>query len=159
MSGSLKWWVNRKSRLGMSPAACRPPEVNGREWWTTPPVMAPQPEHLEYVVQYQLEISRMPPSDRRTALQSHVSAWLKAARRLLHEQVESTRGDLHTTDGLIVAARGLVLKMKGEIWRCGGKAPDDLAEVLQALDARAHEIRRRRAVESSKRTSQPRSAP
>lgn len=152
MAGPLKWWANRKSRIGLSPSALKPPHVNGKEWWTTPPIAPPQPEHIEYAIRYQLNVACMPPSEHRNQLQQHIAAWLTAARQLLHESVESTRGDLHTTDGLIIAAHKLVQKLAGDVVRLGGRIPGDLDAVAQALGARAARARRERGTELAKRS-------
>jgi hypothetical protein len=156
VSGPLTWWANRKSRIGLSPAALKPPHVHGKEWWTTPPIAPPQPEHIEYVVQYLLELQRASGSRERNTLLAHASAWLRAARQLLHEQVESQRGDLHTTDGLIVAAERTLQILMCKCGKAGLLSADEDAEfkaVRQALVARADRVKRERAIEASKRAT------
>ncbi len=158
MSGPFTWWANRKSRIGLSPAALKPPHVNGKEWWTTPPVAPPQPEYIEYAVQFLRDVQARPQTPDRDALLGRISDWLRAARRLLNEQIESQRGDLLTTDGLIVASVFAVATLIGKCIQAGLLTPDELdrmSEVKQALQARAHRIRRERAIESSKRVSRP----
>lgn len=158
VSGPLTWWANRKSRIGMSPAALKPPHVNGKEWWTTPPTALPQPEHIEYAVAFMREVQLRPQTSDRDALLGHISDWLKMARRLLHEEVESQRGDLHTTDGLIVAAGIAMQRLLCKCGKAGLLTPDEdreFCEVRQALVARSARISRERALKSSKRVSRP----
>lgn len=155
MSGPFAWWANRKSRIGASYAAIKPPHAHGREWWTSPPTAMPQPEHIEYVVQYQLEVLRMPGSEEKNALLGHIKAWMRAARRLMHEEGRVVRPDLKTTDGLLLAALGTIHKLSGLVYAAGVKIPDHVQEVEEALDARCSRIRRDRAVQSSKTVSRP----
>jgi hypothetical protein len=153
MSGPITWWANRKSKIGLSPVAKKPPpNGNGREWWTTPPIAPPQPEHMEYAVQFQLEVIRMPPSERRNQLQTHIGAWMRAAQRLLSETTASIHGDLCTTDGLLLAARRLLMQLKHNIELSGGDLPDDADRILEALSARCSRITRERGVELAKRS-------
>lgn len=152
MSGPLTWWANRKSRIGLSPAALKPPHVHGKEWWTTPPIAPPQPEHMEYAIQFQLEVARMAPSEQRNQLQAHLGAWIRAARRLLNENIATVRGDLCTTDGLLLATRGLLLQLKRDVALAGGTLPDDTDRVMDALEARCSKIKRERAVEMARRS-------
>lgn len=156
MSG-LSWWANRKSRIGVTPKALPPPHLpNGREWWTTPPVACPQPEHIEYVVQYQIELTRARRSGQKHEMQKRVADWLRAARRLLHEEKQAPeRADLQTTDGLIVAANTAMHRMRGRIYGLGGEVTKDVEEVMNAIHGRAEKIRRERAMDSAKRRSLP----
>lgn len=159
MSGPLTWWANRKSRIGLSPAALKPPHVHGKEWWTTPPIAPPQPEHMEYVMQFHREVQSQPQTADRDALLGRVSDWIRVARRLLNEQIDSQRGDLLTTDGLIVAAVHAIGTLIGKCVTAGVITPDELeqvGEVKQALQSRAMRIKRERAIESSKRAVRPR---
>lgn len=166
MSGPLAWWANRKSRIGVSPAALPPPHEPGKPWWTVPPTAVPQPEHIEYVVQFmrQLQAGGKLPNGRnwpRNAMLGKCSDWLRAARQLLHEQVESQHGDLHTTDGLLVRAARTYGMLLAKCCHAGVLGTDELeefGEVKQALEARAARVRRERAVESSKR-AEPVAAP
>lgn len=153
MSAGLSWWANRKSRMGMKPSAKPPPHLpGGREWWTSPPTMCPQPEHIEYVVQYQAELSRLRNGRERQEMQKRVGDWLKAARRLLHEEAQAPeRADLHTTDGLIVAACSALFKMRSRIYGLGGEVDEDVRQICDAVQGRAAKIRRERAMESAKR--------
>lgn len=154
MSGPFVWWQNRKSRMGMKPSAKAPPHEPGKPWWTTPPTTLPQPEYIEYVVQFACELMQQRPSAKRNAMQAYVGAWLKAARRLLHEEkYMPNRADLHTTDGLIVAASGAMQKMRSRIYGLGGDLSEDVVQVLEAMQGRADKIRRERAMESAKRAS------
>ena len=157
MSGHFAWWANRKSKIGLSPAACPAPHFpNGNPWWTTPPVAVPQPEHIEFAVQYLLEVQRRPPNRETQALVAHVSAWLRTVRQLLHEHIEADQGELHTTDGLIIAAERTFYQLKSQIIRLGGEIEERWEQVHEALRARSHEARRRRA---TSRLSAPISAP
>jgi hypothetical protein len=144
------WWANRKSRIGLSAIAREPPPVAlGKPWWTTPPIAAPDPAQIEYVVQYQLEIMRRPPSDARNARITSVSAWLRAARRLLHERVQCERGDLATPDGALVVANRLLHSLIGRCVTAGMLDGDELAEARetkQAIAAHVARIRRERSL-------------
>lgn len=151
VSGPLVWWANRKSKIGLSPAALKPPHLPGQEWWTTPPTAPPQPEHIEYVVQFKLQLMRMKPSNRKNVMQGHVGAWLEAARRLLHESGEGIRGDLLTTDGLLLSALALLREMAARGKDMGKPLPEQFDEVVNALRSRCYRIQRERAVELSKR--------
>ena len=156
MSG-LSWWANRKSHIGVTPKALPPPHLpNGREWWTTPPVACPQPEHIEYVVNYQAELTRMRNGRAKQEMQKRVGDWLRAARRLLHEEKQAPeRADLHTTDGLIVAACRALFKMRSHIYGLGGEVDDEVRQICDAVQGRAERVRRERAMESAKRRSVP----
>ncbi len=148
MSGPLVWWANRKSRIGVSPAAITPPHVHGMPWWCAPPIAPPQPEHIEYVVEYQHTTQSQAQTVERDALLGRIATWLKAARRLLHEQVESQRGDLHTTDGLLVESWKTITHLIATCHRAGLLTVEERAcvdAVHQALQARSARIRRERA--------------
>lgn len=146
MSGHFSWWANRKSRIGMSPSALPAPHLpSGKPWWSAVPMAAPQPEHIEYAIQYMLELQRMSPTKQTHVLMAHVGTWIRAARRLLHERVESDRGELHTTDGLIIAAVHAIGAMATRIRLLGGDVDERWYEIKQALEARASEAKRRRA--------------
>jgi hypothetical protein len=152
MATPFAWWASRKSRNGMRPLAKTPPHLpGGRPWWTTPPTAPPQPEHIEYVAQYMAQLYLAPPSDRRNAMMKYVADWMRAARRLLHEEMQAPgRADLHTTDGLIVAACTALHKMRSRIYGLGGEVDEEITEVCDAVHGRAAKIRRERAMVSSK---------
>lgn len=155
MAGPFVWWANRKSKHGMQVSAKAPPHLpNGREWWTRPPTSMPQPEHIEYVVQFMLELLARKPSRHTNAMQSYVAAWLRAARSLLHEEAQSpARADLHTTDGLIIAAAAATRQLCASLVSRGGSIPGDVQDVVDALDGRATRLRRQRGIESAKTRS------
>lgn len=158
MSGPLVWWANRKSRMGMKPSAIKPPHKPGKEWWTNPPTTVPQPEHMEYVAQYQLQLMAQPPSEKRQLLMMHLSAWWRAARQVLHEEMTSEfRADLCTTDGICIAAEDALKAALVALSDAGVKPGDErrerVREVLHALQRRNTKVRRERAIESSKRRS------
>lgn len=140
------WWENRKSRIGMSPIAKEPPPfANGKPWWTSPPIAAPMPEHIEYVVNYKAQLLAQPQDTTRDALIAKVNVWLGAAKRRAHEEMQSpARADLQTTDGLIVAASSALQKMRGRIYGLGGVVTDDVKEIIDAVLGRADRIRRER---------------
>lgn len=147
MSGPLVWWANRKSRLGLSPVAKEPPPKSpGRPWWTTPPTAPPLVEHMEYVVQFRATLVGQKQSRRRDQMIVHVNAWLAAARRQLHYAQQSPhRTDLHTTDGVIVAASRAMQKMRILIIGLGGDVDEEVAETIQVVHGRAERIRHERA--------------
>jgi hypothetical protein len=160
MAGPLVWWANRKSKLGLSPVAKEPPpKTLGKPWWTEPPTTLPQPEHLEYAVQFQLEVMRMPHSDKKNALLGHLGAWMRAARRLLHEEsYNPERADLGTTDGLLIAADDALHEAITKLNKLtnNGRAMSERAmQTQRALQRRTSKLRRDRALESSKTVSQP----
>lgn len=144
----MSWWANRKSRIGMSPIARKPPPfANGKAWWTSPPIAAPMPEYIEYVIGYQLELARTKPSDARNTMQKHVAEWLRTARRLLHEDMQTPeRPDLQTTEGLLFGCFEALHKAKSLIVALGGTIPAEVEEVHSALNGRTAKIRRERAV-------------
>jgi hypothetical protein len=152
-NGSTEWWLNRKSRIGHSPAAKAPPHVNGEPWWTTPPVSAPEPEFIEYAVAYRQELitklngSRGPERRKVDELVRFVNTWLNAARRLLHERLQAPeRADLHTTDGLIIAASRALHMMRSRIYGLGGEVDEEIRAIMDAVQARADGLRRERAL-------------
>lgn len=154
MAGPFAWWANRKSRIGMSPAARKPPHLPGREWWTDPPTTLPQPEHIEFVAQFATELMERKQGHQRDRLLHACSLWMKAARRLLHETYEDVKhGDLVTTDGLILATHQLVLRMTGKACAGGFVIGERDQATIDALHARAHKLGRERAIEASKRVS------
>lgn len=154
MSGPFVWWANRKSRLGMQPSARKPPHLPGKEWWTDPPTMLPQPEHIEYVVKFHSEVMQRPQTLHRDALLGAISAWMKFARRLLHEEYENVKhGDVLSTDGLILAVHQLLLRTIGKAVRQGYVVDERDQAIIDALHARAHKLGRIRAEESCKRVS------
>ncbi len=154
MSGPLKWWANRKSKIGMTLAARKPPHIPGRQWWTDPPKTIPQPECIEYAVQYQLEIMRMPASQERNALQAHVGAWLRSARRLLHEEMQShDRADLHTTDGLLIAADDAIRSAILACHKAGVRLDESVFDVHHELRRSCSKLRRERAEVSARTVS------
>jgi hypothetical protein len=106
VAGPFVWWANRKSKNGLRPLAKAPPHLpNGKPWWTTPPTMLPQPEHIEYVSQFMAEVMSRPGSDERNAIVKHLSDWMAVARRLFHEEWHlKQHTDLATTDGIVEAA-------------------------------------------------------
>jgi hypothetical protein len=148
MAGPFVWWANRKSRLGLSPNAREPaPKLPGRPWWTDPPVSAPVPEHIEYVQRFTTEVMGQRGSAQRDLLLRHLSQWMKAAQRLLHENAHSaTMADLNTTDGLWVAVSSAMHKMRSRIYGLGGVVDDDITEVMRIVQSRAEKIRRERAL-------------
>lgn len=154
MSGPMRWWLNRKSKLGLAPSARMPPHLPGKPWWTDPPTTIPQPEHIEFVIQFMTELQRGRQSQQTQALMSACSAWMRAARRLLHETFENEKhGDLVTTDGLILAVHQLVHRMTGKA-KAGGYAIDERDQAtIDALNARAAKVGRERAVDACKRVS------
>lgn len=146
MRTHASWWANRKSRIGVSPAAKIPPHLpGGKPWWSSQPVAAPQPEHIEYAVAFMMELMRMPPNKEVDVMRQHVGAWLKAARGMLHEHVEADHGELHTTDGLIIATARAFKAAMSRIHHLGGASDERWYQISQALEARSHEARRRRA--------------
>lgn len=150
VSGPLTWWANRKSQMGLKPSARCPPHHPGKPWWTTPPITVPQPEHIEYVAQFQLDVLRRPPSDARNAMLAHVAAWMRAARRLLHEHSYAPdRADLHTTDGLLIAADDAIKSVILTRHKHGVRLDDSIIEVHRAIQRRCTALRRQRAVESA----------
>jgi hypothetical protein len=151
------WWANRKSRIGVSPAAKPPPHLPGNKaWWTSPPTAAPQPEYIEYVVQFQTELMASRNSRNKQAMLQYVSNWLRAARRLLHEEMQAPeRADLQTTDGLIVAASRALQKMRSRIYGLGGEVDDEVRQICDAVQGRAEKVRRERAMESAKHKATP----
>ncbi len=154
--GPLTWWANRKSKIGMSPAARKPPHLPGKEWWTDPPTTIPQPEHIEFVAQYQRQVMAMPASQNKNALLAHCSAWMKAARRLLHEESYSPdRADLGTTDGLLIASDNAIRLAILTCHKAGVRLDQEVIEVHKALQRKCTKLRRERAIESSKRVSMP----
>lgn len=92
----------------------------------------------------------------RQEMQKRIADWLKAARRLLHEEKQAPdRADLHTTDGLIVAANRALNRMRSRIYGLGGVVDEEIDQVMQVMNGRADKIRRERAIESAKRRSAP----
>jgi hypothetical protein len=156
-NGHTEWWLNRKSRIGLAPAARPPPHLpSGEPWWTQPPTSAPEPEFLEYVMSYRRQLiaemagARRQRSKEIAALLSHVNDWITEARRLLHERVQAPdRADLHTTDGLLVAASRQMNRMRILIVGLGGQVDEEVAATMQAVQARADEVRRRRATDAA----------
>jgi hypothetical protein len=108
---------------------------------------------MEYAISFHLEVMRMPPSHERAVLQAHLGSWIRAARQLLSESVASIRGDLCTTDGLLLAARGLLLKLKRDVALSGCPLPADTDRIMEALQARSSKIKRERAVEMARRST------
>lgn len=147
MGGHFTWWANRKSRMGLQASAKKPPHIHGREWWTTPPVSAPEPCHLEYAVEFFQELQRRRRTAEVVSLIANVSAWIRTARRLLHERIESDDGDLHTTDGLIIAADRAMKRLRA-FAVSNGMTSDELEklnDVMNAVRSRADKARRERA--------------
>ena len=145
-------WANRKSRMGLKPSAKPPPHLPGnKEWWTSPPTSVPQPEHLEYVAQFMTALMGREPSRSRDMMMRYVSEWMRVARRILHEEAQAPeRADLHTTDGLMVAASGALQKMRSRIYGLGGDVDDEIKQICDAIQGRAEKVRRERALESAK---------
>lgn len=135
-----RWWANRKSRLGLSPAAKPPPHVHGRPWYTEPTVGSLDPGHMEYVVRAMRLAEQGPPSRDAQALVIACAQWIRASRRLIHEHVDD--GDLCTTDGLIIAAETAMREMLKMIPKSSRNA--DWIKVRDALSARAAKARRHR---------------
>jgi len=161
MSGPLTWWANRKSRIGITPVAMKPPHLPGKEWWTTPPTAVPQPEHIEFVVQFMRELQTNHRGRETHVMLGRCSDWLRVARQLLHEQVESQRGDLRTTDGLLIVAAVWIGRLAGRCATAGLLTPEqqvEIDELKQALGARSARAKRERAIESAK-TAAPCSVP
>jgi hypothetical protein len=156
MAGPLTWWASRKSRMGMKPSAKKPPHAPGKEWWTDPPTTLPQPEHIEYVEQYRIGVMAMPNGRERQELLARIGAWMRAARRLLHEEFESQKhGELNTTDGIVMAVSQLLKRTIGPAIAGGYKIDEYDQEVINAIHGRATKTARLRALESSKRVSMP----
>ena len=151
-----QWWLNRKSKLGLRPLAKKPPHLPGEEWWTDPPTTIPQPEHIEYVVEFQMTIHNMKGGKHKTNLQARVGAWLKAARRLLHEEmIHPDRADLHTTDGILIAAENALREALLFTHGLGYQLPGDCKIVLDVLQRRNDKTRNARAIDSAKHVSIP----
>jgi hypothetical protein len=156
-NGVNEWWLNRKSRLGLTPAAKPAPHLpKGEPWWTEPPVAAPEPEWIEYAIAYRRELRARLVGARGEhllevqALLGCVNDWLAKARRLLHERVQAPeRSDLHTTEGLLIAASRALHKMRSRIYGLGGEADAEIEQIMQAVQARADESRRRRATDAA----------
>ena len=156
MSGPFVWWANRKSKMGLKPSAKAPPHLIGRPWWTTPPTTLPQPEHIEYVTQFFANLLAQPPSDERNAMQTYISQWMKAARRLLHEEMYAPeRADLHTTDGLLIASDDAIKLAILTCHKAGIKLDQSIIEVHKALQYRCTSLRRERAVVSAHHRTTP----
>lgn len=146
MSTHATWWANRKSRIGLSPAARPAPHTpDGRPWWTAPPVAPPQPEHIEFAVRFMMELRLRQPSAETNLLMQNVGNWLKRARQLLHEHVEADRGELATTDGLMVAAARVMNQMAGHIGTAGGQILPEWERVMDVVRKRAARAKRERA--------------
>lgn len=146
MSTHASWWANRKSRIGLSPAARPAPHLpGGHPWWTSPPTAPPQPEHIEYAVRFMMELRLRPPSAETNLLTQNVSDWLKRARQLLHEHVEADRGDLATTDGLMIAVARVMSQMAGRIGTSGGEILPEWDRVIDVVRKRAARAKRERA--------------
>lgn len=152
MNTPFKWWANRKSKNGLRPLAKAPPHLpSGKAWWTEPPTAPPQPEHIEYVAQFMAELYARKPGHQRDAMIAYVASWMRAARRLLHEQYESDKhGDLVTTDGLILAANQLLLRTIGKAIRGGYELDERDQATIDAIRARAHKLGRERAIDGAK---------
>lgn len=156
MAGPFTWWANRKSKMGLRPLSKKPPHLPGKEWWTNPPTTIPQPEHIEYVAEYSRQVLLMPNSEHKNSLTAYLGAWMKAARRLLHEEMFSTdRADLHTTDGLLIACDDAIKSAILATHAAGIRLDQSVIEVHKELRRRCTKLRRERAIESSKRVSIP----
>jgi hypothetical protein len=160
MTGPLSWWANRKSRMGMKPSAKAPPPHSPRKpWWTDPPTTPPPPEQIEYVSAFMSELIAMKPNTpqenrEKDAMLRYIGAWMRAARRLLHEVRSSPdRADLTTTDGLIVAASSALQKMNSRIYGLGGEVDKEVREVMDVIQGRADRIRRERALVITRKRS------
>lgn len=117
MSGPLTWWANRKSKLGLSFVSKEPPpHALGKPWWTSPPVMCPQPEHIEYAASFMADVMAMTSTQQTVALQAKVAAWLRKAKNLFWEEyVSPERGDFRTTDGMLIAAEACKFRSTGYV--------------------------------------------
>lgn len=148
MSGPLIWWANRKSQMGLKPSAKKPPHESGKEWFTTPPIACPQPEHIEYVAQMMRDAMTWKHNKSRDDLMRYLNAWMRAARRFLHEEQQAPhRADLQTTDGLIVAASSALQKLRSHVYKLDGTVDDaEVIETMHAVLGRADKIRRERAL-------------
>ena len=146
MSG-LTWWANRKSRLGLNNVIAQSPHrlPNGSEWWTSPPIAPPQPEHIEYVLEFQQRLVGRGGNNAQK-MAKLVADWLREARRLLHESVESDDGDLHTTDGLMIATSDMIHRLFSKLEQSGYKVDTRDREIAQAIHSRGHKSLRERAM-------------
>lgn len=151
----LVWWANRKSRMGLNPAAKPAPHLpDGREWWCEPPVALPEPAHIEYATKFMAEMLGMHPrtrAERRSLdeMKARVAHWLRVAKRLCHERMEAKVAGLETTDDLIVAGARSLSLLVGLVIDLGGRDrifPEILA-AKNALVGKSHEIQLRRAMD------------
>lgn len=148
--GSLKWWANRKSRMGLRPSAKPAPHLpGGREWWCEPPTSTPEPAHIEYATLFMLELCKMPDSKQTVAMKAHVAAWLRAAKRLCHERMAVEYGGIATTDDLIVEASIAIHSLAAIVVNVLGpeKIYPRTRQAIDALQGKADEIKRRRAMD------------
>lgn len=154
MNRHRQWWENRKSRMGLKPSAKPPPWDPSTPWYTTPPTSPPEPEMMEYVIQFQDEVSRKMhlgnPAERKqaTELSTVISRWLAAARRLYHERIviqnTDPSDDFSTTDGVIRAAAKCIGRLRKQLY--------DLGVTIDARDeAVGEELQRRSTVEINRR--------
>jgi hypothetical protein len=92
------------------------------------------------------------PSNSRDQMMKHLADWMKIAKRYLHEEMQAPeRADLHTTEGLIIAACGAMYKMRSRIYHLGGVVDDDIVQIINAMQGRAAKHRRERATEHGAR--------
>lgn len=143
-SSARTWWENRKSRMGLKPSAKAPPWDPQKPWFTTPPTAPPEPEFMQYVIDFQEDVAKKmhlssDHEERRAAmaLMQYLSAWIKAARRLYHERVlekvQDPRDDLSTTDGLLLAAGKALGRLAHDLVERGGVIDERTEAVKDAL--------------------------
>lgn len=149
-----KWWLNRKSRLGLKPIAKEPPSSPGKPWWTTPPTIElPDLDHIEYAVQFQAEVcARAATGDRKAqALAVAIAPWVRNARRLLHEQQCKLVPELGTVDGTIIAANKLMKALATEATHGGYRITPHEQRVIDALEGIANAKQRERGLRYGRR--------
>jgi hypothetical protein len=152
VSGPLTWWANRKSKLGLSFVSKEPPpHAPGKPWWTSPPVMCPQPEHIEYAASFMADVMAMAPTQQTVALQAKVAAWLRKAKNLFWEEyVSPERGDFRTTDGLLIAAEDALHEAIGALRAAGVEPSERIRDTRKELGQRNRQPRGERAAEACK---------
>lgn len=150
---SAAWWVNRKSKIGLSPIAKEPPSKSpGRPWFTTPPTSLPQPEHIEYVAQFQAQVLAQRDSPQKQAMLKHLCEWMRAARHLFHvHSWDDRRPDMSTTDGILLAADDALREAIIACSHAGIRLDQRVIDTAHAMQAKLLPLRQRRAIESAKR--------
>ncbi len=113
-----------KSAIGSRPNVSEPPpHANGKPWWTTPPISAPDPRYLVFAQEFKQELQRKLTTVKGgrdyndiCALLGSVKRWIKVAN-VLAQEFENERVGLGTTDGLIIESHRLVRSL---LYRLGG---------------------------------------